>query len=842
MIKREIQFPIRHLEHNLVFSTDGTVHAYYRIPLVDYTYRSPNEKFIARRPWINMFLKVQRDFHILVIPKNFDIQEHHKQLIQSLPKNKLYDFSKTYVERIAEVLQESNIRPITSSIYIGFRLDTTKAKASRRNARLGMGTNWSFKLKDLKRYLYSLSGLAPHEILDKELAIYLDQEQTLYRDISSCMPNISRIQNEDLQLIIRHFSYRGIKEPEIKPNWYPRTEKYIFGDHKVIRTNQRDIQVLLNGEYEVNTKEIYVKQFVDGKERTGYMRFLYFSYMPDQIEFPGDEWLYWVQFLRFPVDISIRVKVIPTDKAAEMIGRNKRRLAHHITHTLEEGQQEDLDLEHAYSESVEEEKEIRRGRYPLLETTTCFCVYSDSKKDLDEKTQRLISLYANYNKEMEIVVPPGDQFAAFHEFLPGGKQYVTDFKHKLKPDMLASSMCNASQFLGDSDGMFIGYTGPMEFNWDELDQPVFVNQAKAAQGGSELDTKSLGIFICGMTGYGKSHSSSLLIYQSILSLGARVLLIDAKGERGNWVTDLPGLEGQVSLIRLGSDRKYSGMLDPFALFPEQDAPMYAVDFLSQLVQVERRHEWHLVIKEAVEKAKTTNPCMEQVLNNIQQLHPQLYKMLSLYRNFPFSHLVFGDGSKKDITLNLNKPLNIIQIDELKVPDREKSPSQYNELETLSKALMLPISGFVQKVIKQNREIFKQVWWEECWIPMSSELGADAINEGIRMGRYWNAGTLLVSQNPSDIPDKLMNNIGMRFVFKTIDEGEITKALVDILKIEDNEENREAIKSLKEGECFFRDIYGRVGRMYFDVLFEDLKKAFDTTPPLKQTKDMEEMVP
>jgi hypothetical protein len=126
--------------------------------------------------------------------------------------------------------------------------------------------------------------------------------------------------------------------------------------------------------------------------------------------------------------------------------------------------------------------------------------------------------------------------------------------------------------------------------------------------------------------------------------------------------------------------------------------------------------------------------------------------------------------------------------------------------------------------------------------MSSELGADAINEGIRMGRYWNAGTLLVSQNPSDIPDKLMHNIGMRFVFKTIDEGEITKALVDILKIEDNEENREAIKSLKEGECFFRDIYGRVGRMYFDVLFEDLKKAFDTTPPLKQTKDMEEMVP
>jgi len=255
--------------------------------------------------------------------------------------------------------------------------------------------------------------------------------------------------------------------------------------------------------------------------------------------------------------------------------------------------------------------------------------------------------------------------------------------------------------------------------------------------------------------------------------------------------------------------------------------------LKQLIQVERGHEWHHTISEAIQETRESdNPSMMQVLERIKAKDARLYRALSLYETFPFAQLVFGDGNKPGHALHLEKPLNIIQIDELRLPRREKNPKHYDELEILSKALMLPITGFVNQLIKRDRHIFKQVWWEEAWIPLASDLGQRAVDEGIRMGRYWNAGTLLVTQNPSDVPDALVNNIGMRFIFKTVDEKEITKA-IEILQIENTESNRNAIRHLKEGECFMRDIYGRVGRVYIDVLFKNLADAFDTTPPDQQ---------
>jgi len=73
---------------------------------------------------------------------------------------------------------------------------------------------------------------------------------------------------------------------------------------------------------------------------------------------------------------------------------------------------------------------------------------------------------------------------------------------------------------------------------------------------------------------------------------------------------------------------------------------------------------------------------------------------------------------------------------------------------------------------------------------------------------------------------------MKFIFKTKEEDQVTRAL-EILELENTEANRRAIQNLKEGEAFFRDVYGRVGRIYFNCLFEKLAEAFDTTPPMEE---------
>jgi AAA-like domain len=829
-MKKSVQFPIRHIEGNLVFTQNDQVWAYYEIPKVNYTYRSPAEKDQFRQEWMNVFRKFEQEMHLLMIPRFLDIRVHQEKLKQDVPDGPMRKQALHYIDQMTQVLEKKQKRPTDQRIFIGFKLKKMKAKATRNK----LNKKIRFHFKDLRRFFYTTAGIAPYDILDEELFAYQEQEANLFQNLRGCITS-KRATVTDLQFLTQHNAYRGIAEPRISPSWKPRADLFELEGHEVIRPNQKDIELLLNGEYEVSSHHLKVRQFHNGDVKEGWMQFLYLAYMPDDLFFPGEEWAYWLQSLPFPVDLSIRIKVIPHKKATELIGKQKRRLSHHVTHTREDGQQQDLDLEETYLEAVEEEKNVKRSKEPILDMTACFCVYGDSQRSVMERTNLLINHYENRNSDMKLIVSPGDQFLAFHEFLPGGSQYVTDFSQKLKPEMVATAMLNASQHLGDGRGMFIGYTGPSELPAKQLDHPVFVHQALAAQGGEAIDTKSLSTMIAGRTGFGKSLCASLLSYQAMHHLGAKVLLLDTKGERGNWVEELPGCQGQVALIRLGSDPKYRGMLDPFMIFPKEEAPLFAKDFLMQLVQVHRTHEWHHLIQEAIQETKAADtPSMSMVLERIREKDERLYRSLALYENFPFSQLIFGDGKPSEQQLNLDKALNIIQIDELRIPDRKKDPKQYDELEILSKALMLPITGFVNQLVKRDRHVFKQVWWEEAWIPLASDLGQRAVDEGIRMGRYWNAGTLLVTQNPSDIPDQLVNNIGMKLIFKTVDEEEVTKA-IEILQIENNEQNRRAIQNLKEGECFFRDIYGRVGRVYIHCLFGDLFKAFDTTPPLQSEK-------
>lgn len=824
---KQVQFPIRHIEKNFVFNNHEQVWAYYEILPVDYTYRSPEQKKRLRNEWLNLLRKMEREMHILSIPLYLDVREHQEKLKQTIADSPLKKNAEFYIDQMTQVLEKKQKRPIKQRVFLGIKLKREKAQTRKK-----LSKKIRFQFNDFKRFLYTTAGIEPYDILEEELFAYQVQEQAIFQRIRECIA-CERASVYDLQYLIKHSAYRGIREPFVSETWKPRADEFEMEGHTVIRPNQQDIQVLVNGEYHVNPQFMSVSQLDEGEVKTGWMQFLYLSYMPDDLIFPGEEWAYWLQSLPFAVDVSIRIQVIPHEQAAELLGRQKRRLMYHVEHTRTDGQQQDLDLEQAYAEATQEEMNLVRSKEPILDMTACFCVYANTKEKLVERSNQLISLYRNRNKDMQIVISPGDQFLSFHEFLPGSIRHVPDFSHKLKPAMVAEAMFNASQHLGDQQGMFIGFTGPSEISARSLDRPVFVHQAIAAQGGEQLDTKSLSTLICGLTGYGKSFASALLVYQSMHHLGSRVLLLDTKGERGNWGNELPGCQNHVSLIRLGSDPKYRGMMDPFLIFSREEAPLYATDFLKQLIQVERGHEWHHTISEAIQETRESdNPSMMQVLERIKAKDARLYRALSLYETFPFAQLVFGDGNKPGHALHLEKPLNIIQIDELRLPRREKNPKHYDELEILSKALMLPITGFVNQLIKRDRHIFKQVWWEEAWIPLASDLGQRAVDEGIRMGRYWNAGTLLVTQNPSDVPDALVNNIGMRFIFKTVDEKEITKA-IEILQIENTESNRNAIRHLKEGECFMRDIYGRVGRVYIDVLFKNLADAFDTTPPDQQ---------
>lgn len=77
---------------------------------------------------------------------------------------------------------------------------------------------------------------------------------------------------------------------------------------------------------------------------------------------------------------------------------------------------------------------------------------------------------------------------------------------------------------------------------------------------------------------------------------------------------------------------------------------------------------------------------------------------------------------------------------------------------------------------------------------------------------------------------MKNNIAQKFAFRSTDITEIKNTLNFFGLDAEDEGNQNRLRSLDNGECLFQDIWGHVGVLHFDYIFEHLHHAFDTRPP------------
>ncbi len=81
----------------------------------------------------------------------------------------------------------------------------------------------------------------------------------------------------------------------------------------------------------------------------------------------------------------------------------------------------------------------------------------------------------------------------------------------------------------------------------------------------------------------------------------------------------------------------------------------------------------------------------------------------------------------------------------------------------------------------------------------------------------NAGLFFVTQNAGDLLDeKMKNNIGLKFVFRSTDLVDIKKTL----EFKEDENNQKHLRELENGQCLESDLYNQVGVMQFHPIFED----------------------
>ena len=273
----------------------------------------------------------------------------------------------------------------------------------------------------------------------------------------------------------------------------------------------------------------------------------------------------------------------------------------------------------------------------------------------------------------------------------------------------------------------------------------------------------------------------------------------------------------------------------------KDAESLAIDILTFLTGISSRDgEKFPVLRKAVRSV--TQSDSRGLLHVIDELRREdtpisrnIADHIDSFTDYDFAHLLFSDGTVEN-AISLDNQLNIIQVADLVLPDKDTTFEEYTTIELLSVAMLIVISTFALDFIHSDRSIFKIVDLDEAWAFLNVAQGETLSNKLVRAGRAMQAGVYFVTQSAYDVSkESLKNNIGLKFAFRSTDINEIKQTLEFFGIDKDDENNQKRLRDLENGQCLLQDLYGRVGVVQIHPVFEELLHAFDTRPPVQRNE-------
>ena len=273
----------------------------------------------------------------------------------------------------------------------------------------------------------------------------------------------------------------------------------------------------------------------------------------------------------------------------------------------------------------------------------------------------------------------------------------------------------------------------------------------------------------------------------------------------------------------------------------KDAESLAIDILTFLTGISSRDgEKFPVLRKAVRSV--TQSDSRGLLHVIDELRREdtpiarnIADHIDSFTDYDFAHLLFSDGTVEN-AISLDNQLNIIQVADLVLPDKDTTFEEYTTIELLSVSMLIVISTFALDFIHSDRSIFKIVDLDEAWAFLNVAQGETLSNKLVRAGRAMQAGVYFVTQSAYDVSkESLKNNIGLKFAFRSTDINEIKQTLEFFGIDKDDENNQKRLRDLENGQSLLQDLYGRVGVVQIHPVFEELLHAFDTRPPVQRNE-------
>ena len=813
-------FPIKYIDNNLVWNKDNEVFAYYELIPYNYSFLSAEQKFIVHDSFRQLIAQSREGkIHALQIATESSIrsmQEQSKKLVTGKLKEVAYQKIDEQTEALVAMIGDNQV---DYRFFLGFKLMVTEEQLNLKNIKKSAWLTFTEFLHEVNHTLMNDFVSMPNDEINR----YMKMEKLLENKISRRF-KVRRLEINDFGYLMEHlygrdgiayedYEYR-LPKKKLQKETLIKYYDLIRPTRCVIEESQRYLR------WEHEDKESYVSYFT-------------VNAIVGELDFPSSEIFYFQQQqFTFPVDTSMNVEIVENRKALTTVRNKKKELKDLDNHAYQAGSETSSNVVDALDSVDELETDLDQTKESMYKLSYIVRVSADDLDELKRRCDEVKDFYDDLN--VKLVRPAGDMLGLHSEFLPASRRYINDYVQYVKSDFLAGLGFGATQQLGETTGIYMGYSVDTGRN-------VYLQPSLASQGVKGTVTNALASAFVGSLGGGKSFCNNLLVYYAVL-FGGQAVILDPKAERGNWKETLPEIAHEINIVNLTSDKDNAGLLDPFVIMKDkEDGATLAKEILTFLTGISTRDgdKFPVLISAISKVSESEHRGLLNVITELRQentpIANHIANHIASFTNYDFAHLLFSDGTVEN-TISLDNQLNIIQVADLVLPDKDTTFNEYTTIELLSVAMLIVISTFALDFIHSDRSIFKIVDLDEAWAFLNVAQGETLSNKLVRAGRAMQAGVYFVTQSSGDVSkESLKNNIGLKFAFRSTDINEIKQTLEFFGIDKDDENNQKRLRDLENGQCLLQDLYGRVGVVQIHPVFEELLHAFDTRPPVQRNE-------
>ncbi len=773
-----------------------------------------------KQKWKHLFEEITSydDFHLMMYPSEYELEKRFEDLESDLAEDAL-DVARYYNEETVRLL-EQRLGRLTKYDYIfGIKLKNSLV-------------NISVEMKDNVLSLFDTATNTVVKMLGWEQNVptsffykYEEVEETLANVMASIWGE--RLTEQEMTYMNRYHFVRGLNHT-IEEESEIRSVRSIT--NTLIDPTHPSVLHLHSDQDEGFTSFVVVDEFLHNMSES--------------------DLFYEAQALPFPVEVQIKAQTESKSITKPALNIKKQQLKEEQREQHSTGDRSDVSTVTSATMVRHLQDEIKKEEVYLMNWLAVIVVHGKDKKDCTQKA----TIVRRHLKGAGITcrLPVADQLKLFYKMLPGEKLDMTDknWIQKTTQDGLAEGLFAVNSDIGSKIGFFIGWVDRFLKHTDlenailssrdfVLFHPFLANQQLK---GSK--TRSPHCLISGDTGNGKSYLAKLLFnYISLLNIKA--LYIDPKKEMRKWIRKvlndetirenfplyIAHLEKYNYITLDHEDEKNWGALDPISFLP----PMKA----KELVQVIFEQVYDFKGKDDINTAflRATSDVIEakQKGNQVGSLHiirkMQNHPEKAVQKAGDYLNEVVADSILKlcihdgsNPALSLEERITILEVENMDLPDYSERIENYTITQLKSSAVMFALGKFCE-LFGMNPDEQTVEFIDEAWIFTTSQQGKKVERQMRRIGRSYNNAEYFISQSTKDaLKEEDNGNFGVAFAFDEPNERE------DVLKwmnMEVTKENLKMMESMFQGQCLFKDYYGRTAKISIECLFEEWEGALKT---------------